>query len=342
LATFFPIDTIITTNWDTYFEDECGATAFVDDRDIALWHIAERKVLKIHGTIANFGSIVATRSDYRKCARRLKNGLLGKFLASLLATRSVVFIGYSLRDEDFLQVYNATRRLLADFHIQAYLVAPTIADDERARLEAMGLRLIETDGEFFIAKLKEHAQSARCICPDEMYQDVAQFLAEAVNANSWLRETFKIKKHPNYMVSAWYLDGLQHALERILRLRKTGEYSDRHRLINTARSYFHFAKGYLRNKRFHDAAYSEGYANGMLFAALDAEESAAPPLFYYFGGHGTSSRAEYKRAINRLGSLHRGADKFVRELADQYDADTVIVHRAQLNVTKYLKQGQQV
>jgi hypothetical protein len=97
LATLFPIDTIVTTNWDTYFEDECAATPFVEDKDIALWNVAARKVLKLHGTIANFGSIVATRSDYEKCAQRLATGVVGAHLKSLLATRSTVFVGYSLR-----------------------------------------------------------------------------------------------------------------------------------------------------------------------------------------------------------------------------------------------------
>jgi hypothetical protein len=36
LATMFPISEIITTNWDDYFERECGATAFVSGRRFRL------------------------------------------------------------------------------------------------------------------------------------------------------------------------------------------------------------------------------------------------------------------------------------------------------------------
>jgi hypothetical protein len=202
----------------------------------------------------------------------------------------------------------------------------------------MGLRLIETDGEFFIAKLKEHAQSIRCISSDKMYADVSRLLSNAFDAVCWLRETFKIKKHPHYLISAWYLDGLQHALERILRLRKTGQYSDLHKLQHTARSYYYFAKGFLRDKRFDDAAYSEGYADGMLFAALDGEEKMTPPLFYYFRGFRTSSRSAYKRAIYKLAARHRGADKYVMKISkDCRDPNMVILHRAQLSVGKYMK-----
>jgi NAD-dependent SIR2 family protein deacetylase len=120
LSTFFPIDTIVTTNWDIYFEDICAATPFIEDRDISLWEVADRKVLKLHGSIANFGSIVATKSDYDLCKIRMENGVLGAHLKSLLATRSTVFVGYSLRDDDFLQIYESVRGGLNDFHRQAY------------------------------------------------------------------------------------------------------------------------------------------------------------------------------------------------------------------------------
>jgi len=93
LATFFPARNIVTTNWDTYFEEYCNATAFVTDPDLAFWEAASRRVLKIHGSIANFGSIVATTEDYEKCKGRLDIGLLGGLLKTILATQTVVFVG---------------------------------------------------------------------------------------------------------------------------------------------------------------------------------------------------------------------------------------------------------
>jgi hypothetical protein len=154
LATFYPVDTIVTSNWDDYFEQHCSATPFIEDRDIALWPVAQRKVLKIHGSISNYGSIVATRADYRACENRLQSGLLGAHLKSLLSTKTIVFVGYSLRDEDFLQIYGAVREGLKDFHRQAYFVAPEIGDDDRTRLKELNLHFIETDGTFFIQQVK--------------------------------------------------------------------------------------------------------------------------------------------------------------------------------------------
>jgi NAD-dependent SIR2 family protein deacetylase len=57
LSTLFFQKTIITTNWDTYFEDFCSAVPFVTDKDLAFWESSERKVLKIHGSINNLEEI---------------------------------------------------------------------------------------------------------------------------------------------------------------------------------------------------------------------------------------------------------------------------------------------
>ncbi len=338
LATFYPIDTIVTTNWDTYFEDECGATAFVEDKDIPLWDVAKRKVLKVHGTIANFGSIVATKTDYRKCERKLRTGILGAHLKSLLATRTVVFIGYSLRDDDFLQIYNSTRKHLADFHRQAYFVSPAILDTERTRLQNMNLHLIETDGEFFISQLKKHAQSCRCISPDDMYDDVESLLSEVIDAHLWLHDTFGIRSHPQTMIASWYQDGLMDALSRIIRLRRTGAYSDVYRLIHTAHGYYEFERRYQRDNNFSDAAYCEGYATGLLFSSQTSKLRMTPPLFFHFGGFGTSGRSVYKRWVRKLPDLHKTAHRYVIGCLKKIPPHEEIVlhHKAQLNLGRYI------
>jgi hypothetical protein len=268
LATLYPIDTIVTTNWDTYFEDECGATPFVEDKDLAFWNAAKRKVLKLHGTIANFGSIVATKDDYANCSQRLETGLLGAQLKSLLSTRTTIFIGYSLRDDDFLQIYNAVRGTLGEFHRPSYFVAPNFSSEDRIRLEALNLNLVETDGSFFIAQLKEHARSKSCIASDEMYGRALGALLAATEAHKWLHKTYNMHKHPQMLFSSWYQDGFMHSLNRILRLRKLGTYSDLHYLQHAAHSYLNFAKRYRADKKFGDAAYCYGYSNGYLYASL--------------------------------------------------------------------------
>lgn len=80
----------MTTNWDDYFERECGAIPIVTAEDFAFYNLAGRKVFKIHGSISNYGSIIATAEDYTRCYNNLKTGLIGSHLKSLLATTAVV------------------------------------------------------------------------------------------------------------------------------------------------------------------------------------------------------------------------------------------------------------
>jgi NAD-dependent SIR2 family protein deacetylase len=71
LATLYLADVIVTTNWDDYFERECGATPFVAPEDFAFWDVPGRKVFKLHGSVNSYSSLVATRPDYEACFERM-------------------------------------------------------------------------------------------------------------------------------------------------------------------------------------------------------------------------------------------------------------------------------
>jgi hypothetical protein len=52
-----------------------------------------------------------------------------------------------------------------------------------------------------------------------------------------------------------------------------------------AASYENFAQRYKKDKKFTDAAYCEGYSNGMFFAIASGldKNGLIPPLFFHFG-----------------------------------------------------------
>ena len=105
LSTLYPIDTIVTTNWDDYFEKKCGAIPFVTAEDFAFWSMPGRKVFKIHGSVNSYGSLVLTSQDYRSCYRKLSSGIMGSYLKLILATKTIIYVGFSFNDEDFLLLY---------------------------------------------------------------------------------------------------------------------------------------------------------------------------------------------------------------------------------------------
>jgi hypothetical protein len=198
---------------------------------------------------------------------------------------------------------------------------------------ALKLHLIDTDGQFFVSELKGYAQSRRCICPDEMYGSVAAKLHEVVDAHIWMHDKFRATKYPQILPCSWYQDGLQHSLQRVLRLRKTGRYSDLHRLINTATSYEKAAKEYRKRKNYSDAAYCYGYSYGYKYAAFagSSNPDTSPPLFFYFDFLSWSKSA-FRRNISKLPQLHQAAYKYSKHAISKYpkDFDLVLDHKDQL------------
>lgn len=90
LATMPYLQDIITTNWDTYFEDECLATPFVIGQDTALYDVDGRKVIKLHGSISNLASMVATEKDYEQRLDDLGKNVMGGLVRTLLSTNGCI------------------------------------------------------------------------------------------------------------------------------------------------------------------------------------------------------------------------------------------------------------
>src|SRR4029077_13671125 len=313
LATFFQVRNLVTTNWDTYFEECCNATPFVTDPDLAFWEAAGRRVLKIHGSIANFGSIVATTADYEKCRSRLDVGLLGGLLKTILATQTVVFVGYSLSDADFLSIYAFVKERMNSLHKQAYAVTPF--KDESKKLEQAGLIPIVTDGTYFLRQIKAHAVNKKVMLDDRLYDAASDLLDRVQKEHLRLHLKVKAKDHPELIYAASYQDGMIHALERAANMRGTGEYSNAPRVHGVIRSYLRWRKDKLRVRNYEDVAYIDGYVNGLTFLMLDRKERRGlqPPMYYMFGpGAPIWSLADFVRRLKRSPNVHRASSARAR------------------------------
>src|SRR5690242_2116207 len=98
------LNRFVTTNWDPLIERALDILVpIVEDRDLAFWDDRKRQVLKIHGCITRPHSIVATEADYNNCIAQ--NPLVFNKLKDLMATKTFLFMGYSMRDSDFQEVW---------------------------------------------------------------------------------------------------------------------------------------------------------------------------------------------------------------------------------------------
>lgn len=223
IATIPQIKEIITTNWDDYFEQYCGATPIVTPEDFVFWDMPGRKVLKLHGSITSYGSLVITQDDYKECYRKLNTGILGSYLKQLLATKVVVFVGYSFGDEDFNKIFTILTKEMKELTPHAYIV--TLDEKSHAKLLSSNITKIYTDGTFFIEKIKEHLVNKGLMLNDNRFEGIYRELFEITKEYKKLCENLSFAKNPETLFASSYQDGIIDAFERMITRYKTGEYS---------------------------------------------------------------------------------------------------------------------
>lgn len=110
LATL-PVSEVVTTNYDRLFEEASAAAG----REVAVLPYESvggrsRWLLKMHGSVTHPGDIVLTREDYLRYADR--RAALAGIVQALLITRHMLFVGFSLTDDNFHQIVDAVRKAI--------------------------------------------------------------------------------------------------------------------------------------------------------------------------------------------------------------------------------------
>lgn len=319
LATIPYIDTIITTNWDSFFEEECGALPFVVPEDYAYWDLPGRRVFKIHGSISNIGTIVATRRDYEACYRRLKRGVIGATLQHLLATRTVVFVGYSLRDPDFVKLYQQLRRQLGDFIRRAYIVVPS--EDPPALLEFPDSIHLRTSGVHFARELKSELVRRDAMLDDAVLDEVSELHDRVRQANLDMYEKFRPVDSPAVIYAAAYQNGAEHVFQRVATRSRFGEYMTEWDIRHRLHPYHHLQDEARSRRHYTEVAYLEGVSNALVSLLMSKRDRRRMPLYYIFGSDEdlTTERKflnELKRAPRLHKTAYKQAERLTRDLGD--------------------------
>jgi hypothetical protein len=106
-----PVREIVTTNYDQLFEiasEGMGQRVSVIPHDLD--RQASRWLLKMHGSVTHPEDIVLTREDFMRYEQR-RQALAG-IVQALLITRHMLFVGFSLEDENFHRIADSVRRAL--------------------------------------------------------------------------------------------------------------------------------------------------------------------------------------------------------------------------------------
>ncbi|MBN9120608.1 MAG: SIR2 family protein [Planctomycetes bacterium] len=179
LLAALPVREAVTTNYDRLFDD---AWALSDPSGLsvlpgAINPDARRWLLKMHGCLSDPARVVLTRSSYTRYDERLP--ALAGLVQAFLVTRHVLFVGFSLADDNFHRVVDAVRRLRAGAQRPAHFgtalalghggLAEVLWDrdirrvrmDERERLsradEAEAARRLEIFLDYLVSRTRDSA-----------------------------------------------------------------------------------------------------------------------------------------------------------------------------------------
>jgi hypothetical protein len=327
LSSIYLIDTIFTTNWDDYFERECNAIPIVTAEDFAFYNTSGRKVFKIHGSISNYGSIIATTEDYNDCYKNLNSGLMGGYLKTILATKTVVFIGFSFNDFDFNKIYSFLKKEMKDILPHCFIV--TIDGSFKERFAKEKATVINTDGAYFLSVIRKHLEGSNYLIPKDNFETIEYLSFLNAKAHKFSTDYFFERKSTTRLYNLLYQDGLKHAFDYFIYHSKSGSIFNAEKIFNKIKTYEHFKKGMLKAKNYPDYAYVEGFIMG-LYSIIDKNIINDFPFYYVIGvGHMRDSE-EFISLLSEKEIYHQTADKVGKKYFKEYldeKTETVPHHR---------------
>jgi hypothetical protein len=136
-----PTEKIYTTNWDNLIENTYekiyNTTLTSKWRDEQLILNQEIELIKLHGTIDDPASIILTEKDYYDFMN--SDSLIKQQLVVDIAHKSVLFIGYSLSDIDFKQIFYFIESKLKENKTNFFIFTPNPSNEYLSFIEKLGL-----------------------------------------------------------------------------------------------------------------------------------------------------------------------------------------------------------
>lgn len=148
----FNLGVIYTTNQDNVMEkciEKYGRNykSIIDINDLAASFPSDNLYIKFHGDINDCESVIFSRDDYNKRIEN-KDHFLNIRLKSDLLTKSLFFIGYSLRDDNVNLILKELNDLFSDNLPNSYMLAWEYSKELAELCREYGIKLIDPLKEF--------------------------------------------------------------------------------------------------------------------------------------------------------------------------------------------------
>jgi len=154
-----PFNSIITTNWDNLLEEAFRHAhkpfiKVVQDADVAFADSRKTLLVKLHGSVEQRDSIVVVGDDFYRVFARLPETT--NLMQSYFATRTILFLGFGLADEDFKRLYLEVGDHLGRHKRRAYAVQINPKPVTIKYWQEKNVEVIVADAADFLAALKMH------------------------------------------------------------------------------------------------------------------------------------------------------------------------------------------
>ena len=153
---------IFTTNYDTLLEDSYAKNDVCvvrNDADCAYMN-KPFTVVKVHGDFTDPDSVVITSDDYKQFFTASKNPIMWDLVKTEFATKNILFIGYSLEDNNILDIIQKVSDAQGSNQNEMFLIAPGISPEKQEKLKELKVHYFDAVANVFltqlIEELKEH------------------------------------------------------------------------------------------------------------------------------------------------------------------------------------------
>ncbi|MFH1233405.1 MAG: hypothetical protein V1649_02010 [Patescibacteria group bacterium] len=170
-------------------------------------------------------------------------------------------------------------------------------------------------------RLKQHLVKNKHMIDDIRFKGIYTALFGIQEIHDMVSK-ISLKENPSVIYCTSYQDGMIHAFERILSLKKTGYYSHVCNIINTIDSYEVLRKKKVKSRSYFDVAYIDGYLNGISYMWLDDRMRKKVPMFYiYESNQNLNNPKVFLKLLKKTPKIHKEAFKLAIKIGQKYNSE---------------------
>ena len=157
LAAIPHFNKIFTTNYDTLLEDSYPESErdVVRNDDDCTYLNNPTAIIKVHGDFVFPDSVVITTNDYNKFKKKRPNPSMWNLVETEFLTKHILFIGYSLEDNNILDIIKTISKNINRNQKDMFLVAPNIPIGKQQQLKKMGVTYFNAVAKDFLQELTQ-------------------------------------------------------------------------------------------------------------------------------------------------------------------------------------------